>query len=76
MRTWESANAHHSQLPAIPRRATSPVTYSGVSTLKVVAAIEVPTSHQGSAREPAKKASRLRAPRRESHSPMTRVRAP
>src|SRR5271157_5818799 len=41
---------HHSQLPAIPLRATSPVTTSGVSAAKVVATIEVPASHHGTFR--------------------------
>ena len=44
------ANAHHSQLPASPCLAIKPVTASGVSAAKVVATIEVPASHQGSAR--------------------------
>ena len=38
---------HHSQLPAMPPNATSPVTASGVSAPNVVATIEVPASHQG-----------------------------
>ncbi len=41
---------HHSQLPAMPLRATSPVTTSGVSAANVVATIEVPASHHGTLR--------------------------
>ncbi len=41
---------HHSQLPAIPPRATIPVTASGVSAAKVVATIDVPASHHGAFR--------------------------
>ncbi len=41
---------HHSQLPAMPLRATMPVTASGVSAAKVVATIEVPASHHGTLR--------------------------
>ncbi len=37
---------HQSQLPAMPKLATRPVTASGVSAAKVVATIEVPASHQ------------------------------
>ena len=38
---------HQSQLPAMPPRATMPVTARGVSAAKVVATMEVPASHQG-----------------------------
>jgi hypothetical protein len=72
-RTWERANAHHSQFPAIPRRATRPVTYNGVSTLKVVAAIEVPASHQRSDRPLTKKSTSPPLARRESQTPTARV---
>jgi hypothetical protein len=41
---------HQSQLPAMPLRATRPVTARGVSAAKVVATIEVPASHQGALR--------------------------
>ena len=41
---------HHNQLPAIPLRATKPVTTSGVSAANVVATIDVPASHQGTLR--------------------------
>ncbi len=36
---------HHSQLPAMPKLATRPVTARGVSAANVVATIEVPASH-------------------------------
>src|SRR3990172_5055520 len=36
---------HHSQFPAMPCRATIPVTARGVSEAKVVAIMEVPASH-------------------------------
>ena len=42
------------------------MTYSGVSTLKVVAAIEAPASHHGIARPPTKNSARLFEPRRAS----------
>ena len=45
-----AAMFHHSQLPAMPLRATMPVTTSGVSAAKVVATIDVPASHQGTSR--------------------------
>ena len=41
---------HQSQLPAMPLRATRPVTTSGVSAAKVVATMDVPASHQGTLR--------------------------
>ena len=41
---------HQSQLPAMPLRATRPVTTSGVSAANVVATIDVPASHQGTFR--------------------------
>src|SRR5512139_3602802 len=43
-------NAHHTQLPATPWRRTMSVTRFGVSLLKVVATIDSPASHQGTAR--------------------------
>ena len=42
--------AHQTQLPATPLRRTMSVTRLGVSLLKVVATIERPASHQGTAR--------------------------
>ena len=38
---------HHSQLPATPLAATSPVTSSGVSAANVVATIEAPGEPPG-----------------------------
>src|SRR5258708_5757271 len=52
---------HQSQLPAMPLRATNPVTTSGVSAAKVVATMEVPASHQGTLR-PERKNSLILAP--------------
>jgi len=49
-----STNAHHTQLPATPLRRTMSVTRFGVSLLKVVATIDNPASHQGTARPEAK----------------------
>src|SRR4051795_8727389 len=45
-----STNAHHTQFPATPLRRTMSVTRFGVSLLNVVATIERPASHQGTAR--------------------------
>src|SRR2546426_7854927 len=50
-----SRKLHHSQLAAIPCRATWPVTQSGVSAAKVVATIEVPASHHVTWRPETKK---------------------
>jgi hypothetical protein len=41
---------HQSQFPAMPFRATSPVTTSGVSAANVVATMDVPASHHGTFR--------------------------
>src|SRR5512136_1164720 len=46
--------AHHTQLPATPFRRTMSVTRLGVSLLNVVATIERPASHHGTARPDAK----------------------
>ena len=54
---------HHSQLPAIPLRATIPVTASGVSAANVVATIDVPASHHGTLR-PERKNSAVLVPAR------------
>ena len=54
---------HHSQFPATPLRATSPVTTSGVSAANVVATMEVPASHQGTFR-PERKYSAVSRPAR------------
>src|SRR5215467_14485403 len=45
-----SRNDHQSQLSATPRSRTMFVTRLGVSVEKVVATIEMPTSHHGAAR--------------------------
>jgi hypothetical protein len=55
---------HQTQLPAMPLRATSSVTASGVSAAKVVATIEVPASHQGRLRPERKNSSVLLPARR------------
>src|SRR4051812_21622458 len=49
-----STIAHHCQLPATPYCRTCWVTQFGVSLLKVVATIDSPASHQGTARPEAK----------------------
>jgi len=54
---------HHSQFPATPRLATSPVTASGVSAAKVVATIATPASHQGTLRPEMKYSSMFSPPR-------------
>jgi hypothetical protein len=56
-------NAHHSQLPATPLFRTMSVTKFGVSVEKVVATIEMPSSHQGICL-PARKNSALFEPAR------------
>jgi hypothetical protein len=50
---------HHNQFPAIPLRATSPVTTSGVSAANVVATIDVPASHHGTFLPERKKSFKL-----------------
>jgi len=50
---------HHSQLPAMPLRATSPVTARGVSEAKLVATIDVPASHHGKLLPDTKKSAML-----------------
>src|SRR5262249_32969889 len=49
-----STNAHHCQLPATPCVRTKFVTRLGVSLENVVATMESPASHQGTARPDAK----------------------
>src|SRR3954470_7690054 len=49
-----STNAHHCQLPATPYWRTCCVTQLGVSLLNVVATIDNPASHHGTARPEAK----------------------
>jgi hypothetical protein len=46
---------HQNQLPAIPCRATKPVTARGVSAAKVAATMDVPASHQLTFRPETKK---------------------
>mgnify|MGYP006952874690 CR=1 FL=1 len=46
--------AHHTQLPATPSVRTMSVTRFGVSLANVVATIDRPASHQGTARPEAK----------------------
>ena len=53
---------HHSQLPATPCADTSPVTTSGVSAANVVATIDAPASHHGTARPEMKYSLRLSPP--------------
>ena len=62
---------HHSQLPATPLVATSPVTTSGVSAANVVATIAAPASHHGTWRPERKYSSRLSPPRFVKMKPMT-----
>src|SRR5689334_23944550 len=61
---------HHSQFPATPCAETSPVTTSGVSAAKVVATIEAPASHHGTARPEMKYSLRLSPPRFVNAKPM------
>ncbi len=59
MATPVSTKAHQTQLPATPRWRTMSVTRLGVSLLKVVATIERPASHQGTARPETKNSNVL-----------------
>src|SRR4051812_22758064 len=63
-----STNAHHTQLPATPLRRTMSVTRFGVSALNVVATIDSPASHQGTARPDPKNSVVLRPARRLKNS--------
>src|SRR5687768_8339121 len=56
-------NAHHTQFPATPVRLTMSVTRLGVSALKVVATIDKPASHHGTARPDPKNSEVLRPAR-------------
>jgi hypothetical protein len=58
-----STKAHHTQLPATPLRRTMSVTRFGVSALKVVATIDSPASHHGTARPDPKNSEVLRPAR-------------
>ena len=64
MSTPPNTKFHQSQLPAMPLRATSSVTASGVSAANVVATIDVPASHQGRSRPERKNSSMLPPARR------------
>ena len=57
-------NAHQTQLPATPVRRTMSVTRFGVSLLNVVATMDSPASHQGTARPETKNSDVLRLARR------------
>ena len=59
-----SAAFHQIQLPAMPLRATMPVTASGVSAANVVATMDVPDNHHGRSRPARKYCWRLRPARR------------
>src|SRR6476661_9976121 len=63
-----STNAHHCQFPATPYCRTCCVTQFGVSLLNVVATIERPASHQGTARPEAKNSEVLRPARSPKNS--------
>ncbi len=64
---------HQSQFPAMPLRATIPVTASGVSAANEVATIDVPASHQGAFRPERKNSLVLPRARREYSSPIPSV---
>src|SRR5262244_634607 len=61
---------HHSQFPATPCSNTRPVTTRGVSAAKVVATIDAPASHHGTARPEMKYSVRLSPPRFVNANPM------
>src|SRR5687767_1038955 len=61
-------NAHQTQFPATPVRLTMSVTRLGVSALNVVATIERPASHHGTARPDSKNSEVLRPARRAKNS--------
>src|ERR1041385_9234513 len=63
-----SRKLHHSQFSATPRSRTMLVTRLGVSVLKVVATIEMPTSHQGAARPEVKNSLVFALARRQKKS--------
>src|ERR1041384_7279967 len=56
------ARHHHSQLPATPLVGTMPVTTTGGAAAKVVATIDAPASHHGTARPERKYSLRLSPP--------------
>src|SRR6185503_3029559 len=61
---------HHSQFPATPCAETRPVTTSGVSAANVVATMDAPASHHGTARPEMKYSLRLSPPRFVKAKPM------
>src|ERR1041385_7563132 len=63
-----SRKLHQSQFSATPRSRTMLVTRLGVSVLKVVATIEMPTSHQGAARPEVKNSLVFALARRQKKS--------
>ena len=63
-----SRKLHQSQFSATPLCRTMLVTRFGVSVLKVVATIEIPTSHQGAARPDVKNSLVLSLARRQKNS--------
>ena len=54
-----AARLHQIQFPAMPFRATSPVTANGVSAANVVATMDVPASHHVTFRPETKKSLTL-----------------
>ena len=74
--TTGRTSAHQNQFPATPSVATRPAIASGVSAANVVATIDVPANHQGSALPAAKNetvlAAALRACQAPQPSAMTR----
>ncbi len=54
-----SAKAHQNQFPASPCSAMRPCTASGVSAANVVATMDVPAIHHGSARPDTKYSAML-----------------
>src|SRR6476620_4945851 len=63
-----SKNDHHNQFSDTPRSRTRLVTRFGVSVLKVVATIEMPTSHHGAERPEVKNSEVLDPARRQKKS--------
>src|SRR4249919_721356 len=63
-----SRKLHHSQFSETPRSRTMLVTRFGVSVLKVVATIEMPTNHHGAARPDVKNSLVLELARRQKNS--------
>src|SRR6059058_2665050 len=71
-----STIAHHCQLPATPYCRTCCVTQFGVSLLKVVATIDKPASHHGTARPEAKNSDVLfpaRLPKKSAGTKQIRI---